>query len=139
MPRGKRQAGSARKSDVNASRLYYCAADASWGGYINLRISEDERSDFDLWQTEEQANLSRFLESATVDGLKLSVTYDAENSAYIATFTGAGCHGDKARYCLSARSSDLNEAINLLLYKHLVLLDGDWGAYAPATGRAQFG
>lgn len=139
MPRGKRKADASPTRDVNASRLYYCASEAPWGGYVNLRVSEDERQDFDDWTVEEAASLGRYLETATVEGLKLSVTYDAENSSYIATFTGAGCHGDKARYCLTARSSDLTEAINLLLYKHLVLLDGDWGAYAPSTGRAVFG
>lgn len=139
MPRAKRNGSKASKPDVNASRVYYCAPDAPWGGYVNLRLVEEEREDFDNWAAEEAANLGGFLETALIDGLKLTVSYDAENSAYVATFTGAGCHGDKSRFCLTARSSVMTEAINLLCYKHYVLLDGDWGAYAPATGRAVFG
>lgn len=139
MPRRKRDSGAPTRGDANLNRRYFCPADAVWGGYINLRIDPNERADFDGWQVEEGTNLSRYLAEAVVDGLKLSLTYDAENSSYIATFTGSGCGGDKARYCLSARSGELNEAINLLLYKHLVLLDGNWSSYRPATGRMDFG
>ena len=128
-----------KKVDVNASRKYYCAPDAEWGGYVNLKVNENERSDFDGWQIEEAANISPYLEDQAIEGLKLSVSYDAENSTYIATFTGAGCINDPARYCLTARSDTLAEATNLLLYKHVVLLDGDWSSYMPNTNRAKFG
>lgn len=127
------------KVDVNANRKYFCASEAEWGGYINLKVNEDERSDFDGWQVEESANVSDLLAYQIVEGLKLSVGYDADNSSYLATFTGAGCVGTKLRCCLTARSDDLFEAINLLLYKHVVLLDSDWSSYRPATGRSSFG
>lgn len=139
MPRERKQTGKNARADVNANRPYYCASDAAWGGYVNLRVTEDERSDFDGWFIEEEANLSDMLAQAIVDGLKVSVSYDAENSSAIATFTGAGCIGDKARYVLTARNADWWSAIALLLYKHHVLLDADWGRFRPANGTASFG
>lgn len=139
MPRKGNAGAKSAKVDVNASRLYYCPGDAPWGGYVNLRINEEERADFDAWATEETADFQRSLDLALVDGLKLGVSYDAENSAYVATFTGSGCHGDKARYLLSARGSSFSESVALLVYKHTVLMDGDWSSYSPATGRMNFG
>lgn len=139
MPRKQRDRNTSARVDVNASRRYFCPTDADWGGYINLRVAEEERMDFDGWRVEEAANIAEYWQQALVDGLKFSVTYDAENSAYIATFVGAGCKADKARYSLSARGADLFEATELLLYKHMVLLDGDWSGFNPSKGRVTFG
>jgi len=139
MPRKGKSTNAPARVDVNASRLYYCDANAPWGGYVNLRITEEERGDFDEWCVAERDSFQGSLDLALVDGLKLGVSYDAENSAYIATFTGAGCHGDKSRYVLSARGATFSEAVALLVYKHQVLMDGDWSSYSPATGKANFG
>lgn len=139
MPRARKQPNDKQKADVNKGRRYFAPPDAEWGGYINVRVDASERADFDGWQVAEQANISRMLEDAAIEGLKLSVSYDAANSAYVASFTGAGCLADDARYVLSARSGDFWEAVALLLYKHHVLLRGDWGAYMPSSQRASFG
>lgn len=139
MPRKGKSTAANGKADVNASRRYFCPAEAVWGGYVNLRITQEERGDFDLFCNENADDLETALETAIVDGLKLGVTYDAENSAYIATFTGAGCVGDKARFVLVARGQSYQEAVALLVYKHFVLLDGDWSSYRPATGGFGFG
>lgn len=139
MPRGKRNAAKDARADVNANRPYYCAADATWGGFINLRVEPDERADFDGWRVEEAKEMAAMLDRQLVAGLKYSLSYDAENSAYIATFTGAGALGSGDRCSLSARAGDWWEATELLLYKHLVILDGDWGRYRPSNGTVAFG
>lgn len=127
------------KVDVNANRRYFSAQSDEWGGYINLRITGEERGDFDEWCIEARDTFQGTLDAALVDGLKLGVSYDAENSAYIATFTGNGCIGTKLRCVLSARGESFNEAVALLVYKHVVLMDEDWSSYSPTTGRMSFG
>lgn len=137
MPRGKSTTRPGKKDDVNAKRKYWCASDAPWLGFVNLKVSENERSDFDGWSQAEGENIWPMLEEQMVEGLKLSVSYDAENGCSVATFTGAGCVGIRERCCFTARAATWDEAVRLLLYKHLILMDGDWSSYLPKTGRRQ--
>ena len=127
MPRGKSDKKQTKDHDPNAGRKYYCAADAVWGGYIDLKLDEQRRSEFDDWFLAPTLDRAKLLQALLVDGLSFSLKYDTSSSAFLATFTGAGVSGSNERYCLTARAGDADEATGLLLYKHYVLLSGWWG------------
>ena len=135
MPRGKKQDEKKQDHDPNVGRKYYCAPDAVWGGYIDLRLDEDRRSAFDDWYLAPTFDREKLLQGLLVDGLSFSLKFDANASSFLATFTGAGVSGSNERYCLTARAGEADEATALLLYKHQVLLSGSWGDVLVRSGK----
>jgi len=132
MPRGKSKNDS-RKQDVNETRKYYATPDAPWGGYVDLALDEDQRATFNDWFLSPNNNQVQLLVDALGEGLAYTLKWDAENQCFISSFTGAGVDKSNERYCLTSRSDNINEALGLLIYKHVELLRGDWGAYTPKT------
>ena len=130
MPRAKQKAKS---SDPNAGRKYYLPTDAPWGGFVDLRLEESERGDFDGWYTADVSDWTGVLQETLVDGMALSVKYDADSSCFTASLLGKGVASDDGRYCLVARGATWEEAIALVIYKHAVLMDGDWSNYRPKS------
>lgn len=104
-----------------------------WGGFIELRLDEDEKAVFERWDTQDAAGHWNMLMDALGNGLKFGLSYNSENDFYLATLTGSGVAsvGLLDRYCLTARAETASRAIALLLYKHFVILDGNWGSYSP--------
>lgn len=135
MPRGKNDKKTDKAHDPNAGRKYYAAPDAIWGGYVDLKLDPERKAEFDDWYLAPTFDRQKLLQGLLVDGLAFSVKFDASSSAFLATFTGAGVEGSNERYCLTARSGDLDEATGLLLYKHQVLLEGWWGGILVKTGK----
>jgi hypothetical protein len=135
MPRGKSKSDVKAKSDPNAGRRYYAPSDAAWGGYVDLKLDEDRRADFDNWFQETGQSAMAHVFDALVEGLVLGCRWDEANQCYLATFTGAGVSNSNERYVLTARSGDFSEALALLVYKHTVLMAGDWGDFRPRTGQ----
>jgi hypothetical protein len=117
-------------------------APVEWGGYIDLRLDDDDEQTFRLWCTDFMPSLWVEFVELVGSGFKFGLSYDQEGGFYLATFTASGKEliGMENRYCLTARAPDWEEAVALLLYKHLVMMDGYWGNYRPRTGRlSQFG
>lgn len=110
-------------------------ANPEWGGFLNLRISEEEKTAFERWFAGDGCPMWEMYEQAMIDGLKFSHAWDEDNQCYIASFTGTLIPGQQTRYATSARAGTYVESIALLCYKHFVLADGDWSNYLPKTGK----
>lgn len=134
MPRGKGARAPGGHVDVNAGRRYYTSADAPWGGFVDLRLSEGERGDYDAWLQADAPAIWEEVGVGLVDGLSLSVKYDAQNECFTASLLGKGFGSSPDRHCLVARGATWSEAVSLAWYKHSVLMDGDWSAYLSKTG-----
>lgn len=102
--------------------------DDEWGGYVQCNIGDTERESFDLWLSESVAAVPAMLADCLAIGLKLTAVYDGSNECYIATFTGRpDIEGASPFTCsLSARGGSLDQAINVLVYKHTEIMGGDW-------------
>ena len=135
MPRTKKSVDAPKKADVNAGRKYYLPAEAKWGGFIDLRLDEQQKAEFLAWAAESPATWTDDLQEMLAEGLNLSIKFDAENSTFIASVMGAGITNSNERYCLTARSDVWTEALALVVYKHVVLMDGAWDDFLPKTGR----
>ena len=135
MPRAKSPKNSPAKHDPNAGRKYYLPQDAVFGGYVELRIDEDQKGAFDLWYGEHEYEIAGMAAETLVDGMALSIKYDAANQCFLASYSGAGVTGSNERYVLTARSSSWPEALALLVYKHDELMGGMWDDFLPRTGR----
>jgi len=132
MPRGKKADGKS-KSDPNVGRPYYAAPDAAWGGYVDLSLDDGQRNRFVAWVSDQNGAWVNLLQDALAQGLGCSAKWDADNQCFVCSFAGAGVSNSNERYVLTARSDSYIEAMELLLYKHVELMRGDWGDYRPKT------
>lgn len=111
------------------------AKDADWGGFINVRMTDDDKAKFALWEAENGRSLWTAFAELLGKGMKFSLAYDADGDFYLATFTAAGADliGIDLRCCLTARAPEWERSISLLIYKHEVMAEGDWGKYRPKS------
>lgn len=127
MPRAKKQAAP----DSLPLQLQPRAlpADAQWGGFINIRLSDEEKETAQLWIREHEREAFAMFADNLGEGFKFSLSYDAENQSYIASYTGAGWVGSELRCSMSARAGTWFEALALLVWKHNIHASGNWGQY----------
>lgn len=126
MPRGKAQIKPTKPDPTHGNR--YSPQEDEWGGFVNVRVEEGHKDEFNLWWSENLETIVPMLEDFLAKGLKLSVSWDGQNQSMIATFTGRPT-SDPAwpfRCSMSSRASGFWEAIALLLYKEFVITGGDW-------------
>ncbi len=122
------------------NRPFYVPDDAKWGGFLNFRLTEDDADEFHLWFQKAQAEAGWILlDEAIRAGIKLSVTYDFQNNTFIATFTGDLLR-IKDRRSMSSRAPYWAQAVLLQVFKHSVLLQGDYSrTVTPSKDWKSFG
>jgi len=136
MPRAKAKIKTDEASVKQGKYAPTEPGEVEWGGYINVRISEDDKIVYGAWLEGDGASFWSLLEDAMAEGLKYGVSWDAANDCYIATLTGNGMVGFNVRCCLSSRSSRFEDATALLVFKHAVICQGNWGNFRPSKGTA---
>lgn len=98
----------------------------SWGvTWVNydLTVSDKER----LSDKELRSHLAGFdVESLVVEGFKYSCGVDTKNSCYIASLTDKSEGSLFRDHCLTGRGATPAAARISLLFRHLVLAEGDW-------------
>jgi len=95
--------------------------------FVNLELSKEQklelRSTFDDLDT-----LGEALTDLLSDGTKVTCKYDERNSCAVA-FAFAAEDSSNAGYILTGRGRDATRALRELVYKHRVILDGEWAQY----------
>lgn len=134
MARKRKASPEEPKKEVEQGR-YFLPNDAPWGGFINLRVTDEQKDHFAIWFDANRSLIDSSLEDTLSEGMRFGLAYDAENECFIATFTGKGVASIGQRYCLTSRAGTIPESIALLLWKHWILCDGDWGDFNVRTGR----
>jgi hypothetical protein len=103
-----------------------------WGGFIDPRLSDDDKLVFNGWVGEHYQ--LTFIEDLLADEMKVSFSYDRGNETVVCSLTSERMISGM-RLVLTARSSTWERALQLAMYKHYILMDGDWGKFKPSTGR----
>jgi hypothetical protein len=67
-------------------------------------------------------------------GVRFSLSWDADNDCFTAAFTASVTSMEGRRCSLTARADAWETAVYLLVWKHVFLMEGDWGNYRPRTG-----
>lgn len=97
----------------------------TFAGFVVAELSEKQRADLSM-----QSLTLEVLENTLIEvvqaGYKVSVSWDKDNSCYLALMMPAETTHDNAGWILSARSSEPVKAIKQLFYKHFTLLKEDW-------------
>lgn len=104
-------------------------------GYVRCDLGKSDREPFRLWQGEQKDEtlfdmLVKLCDSGYL--LKVGVGKEGHQASLSACDTGGECDG----YVLSAFASEGRDAVALLLYKHHILLEGDWTASLGGTGKS---
>lgn len=113
---------------------FFCASDADWGGFINVRMTEELKERFYEWLGENQKHIIPSMIDMQSQGLKFTLSWDHENVCFIVTVTGALLAPYPERYCITSRAGEMSDAIGLAVWKHYELTKGDYGAYRPQSG-----
>lgn len=124
---------SKSKSSVDSSPAgkYSIAPTADWGGFINVRVTDEQKAEFEGWWLQHRTECWGALDDLMGEGMKVSLAYDAENQCYSCSFTGRGWESSTKRWCMSSKAGTLDEVIALALFKHFELAGGNWGDYRP--------
>lgn len=140
MPRGK----SFRVNQGTGNELVFGVRKAQpkdeWGGFVALNLPEEANHEFEVWLNDQQGSVWLQLEDVLATGLKLTLVYDGANQCYISTLTGRpDIDGERAFVCsLSARHGSFNQALALLVYKHVSILGCDWWEFINARKGKQW-
>lgn len=111
---------------------YYLPNDAPWGGFINIKVDDDQKAEFYSWFEANGAHYPALFDDMLGDGLKASFSYDAEHQCYMLALQGAllGASPEE-RFVSTSRAGTLSEVIALTVWKHAELTRGDYGNYRP--------
>lgn len=125
---------------VPNKRRYICPPDALWGGFINIRLNDNQREAFYEWEAANAAHIGGYHEDHLGEGIKSSFAYDEENQAFICTYTGRLVDMVQSRYSVSSRAGTITQALSLAVYKHEVLAEGDYIRFSGSVKEfLQFG
>lgn len=107
--------------------------------FVQLELTAQDKETAKKWDVKFEQTFD-CLCRCSVDGYKLSVTYDRRNDCAIAALTSPKPEGGANSLCFTARGPDLLQAMRMLAYKIVVLLDGDMSALGDvAQSRSQWG
>lgn len=104
-------------------------------GYVRCDLGKSDKEPFRKWQEgQEDHALFDMLVKLCDSGylLKVGVGKEGHQASLSACDTGTESEG----YVLSAFASEGRDAIALLLYKHHILLEGDWSTSLGGTGKS---
>lgn len=113
---------------------FWLPTEARWGGFINIRLSDEQKEEFHAWVEANGVHVSGYLDDHLSDGVKFGASFDRENECAVVTYTGALVAKSNERYCCTSRAGNLKLAIALAVWKHEVLAQGDYGNFSPRTG-----
>lgn len=104
---------------------------APFSGWCNYTPKDDDREAFERWY--EAGLFYVALEDTILNGLKYSLTYQWDESCFIATAFQRDAESVNAGVMISARSSDAHRALCKLVWTILILLPAEW----PLAGRGR--
>lgn len=116
------------------------AAEKSWGGFVNVPLNEDEKVHFRQWVVENETEIAEEISATQLAGFKFSSTWDADNDCFVATLTGCGIRKVQPTWvcAMSARGDSWFGSLALVIYKHIVICEGDWSNHW-SEGKKRFG
>lgn len=97
-----------------------------WRGFKDVRLSDAQRDAYEHWDAQD-GDVYLLLASAVASGFKFTMSYNGSNDTYTATLTGQDAAPAAAQgYSLSAFAPDFYNACRTLVFKHDLILEGDW-------------
>lgn len=143
MPRGKSTSGAVGQGGKGGKQPRRAKSDDEWAGFVPCELSDDGREAWEVWNSGSVGNLSRSVDDVLATGLKLTMTYDGANQCYVASFSGRpdSAGGVAFNGILTGRAGTFEDALSVLVYKHVELLRGEWWDVLnrPKVNKQSFG
>jgi|SRR6185369_12702437 hypothetical protein len=95
--------------------------------FVNVVLSKEQKQQLMKWDVKGEVTFDVIAKLVT-DGFKLSISADKAHDCVGAYLTTARSSDGVRQQCLSARGPDFFGALRALVFKHAIILDGDWGA-----------
>lgn len=113
-----------------AKKLKSGADKAAWKGFVSCELNAERKRQFREWGPQDP-DLGASLLECMYPGYKLSFSVDTYHDCIqISWFCGAT--GDRnAGWCLTARGATIETCFSVLMFKHHVILEGDWSSAPP--------
>lgn len=92
--------------------------------FVNINLSEDDKTKFVGWLESQGDSWVGEFANVMADGYKVGCTWDAANTCFIASMTGKEEGTPNYNCCITARSNEWSEALQLLHFKHEVICSG---------------
>jgi len=92
--------------------------------FVDLRLSQSERGEFEIWASEHESELATLIEETVQNGYKLSVSYDLNNDCMIASCTCVDDVDGNYNACVTSRHEEALQALLMTFYKVYILLAG---------------
>lgn len=106
----------------------------AWKGFKDFKLNPEQLEAFAHFEAHDD-DLMDLVQSSLGADYKLTFTYNGQSDTYNAAMT---CNADKdvnQGYTMSAFAPSMYTALRLLMFKHWVLLEGNWGNIpAPQKG-----
>lgn len=93
--------------------------------FVDLELTADQKSGFKEWNWTDEDSV-RMVETMGIEGYKFGTRYDRTNGSWIVSITCAENGHSNYGYCLSARGKSFLHALAVVLYKHCIILRGEW-------------
>lgn len=110
-----------------------------FAGYLRVNLTDSQDADFDKWQGSQVIQLSD-LDILLNNGYKFGLNWDAFHDGVSATLMASDPKLSWSGWILSAWSSNVEDAMKMLFYKHYIICEEDWEHFKDAvekTGRGR--
>lgn len=134
MPR-KKSRSPRNEPAVPVTPEFYAPNDASWGGFINVTLTEADRDKFYEYLESGAIDPLTCLAELVDEGLKVGISYDFQDACYVLSMTGALLDVGGSRWCVTSRSPVLAECVILAFWKHFIFCERSYGDIYAVTGR----
>lgn len=104
-----------------------------WKGFVDCNLDKAMKEAAKKWIASNAADQMVKVSELVDDGYKVSFSLDRYHDAYQASMSYQVNGGPNSGYTLSARGPDLAGAVGMLLYKHFIVLEGDWSQGAKRS------
>jgi len=94
--------------------------------FVNVSLAKEQKAALAKWDTSGEIT-SDTITRLVADGYKLSISADKAHDCCGAYLTGPASSDGARKRCLSARGPDFFSSLKALAFKHIVVLDADWG------------
>lgn len=114
------------KRPVRKDQAKTRASEDGWKGFVQCELNEQQKKAVKLLRDENMADVWTKYLTLVSELYKTSQSYDTYNDAFVVSAT---CKDPKDRnmgLTLSARGGTLEGAVASFVYKHEVVLEGDW-------------
>lgn len=109
-------------------------------GFVSCDLDKALKEQSKVWVNENREALGEKSEALVTDGYKISLSMDRIHDCFQASATCTDSESEDYGFCLTARAPDVWSALGVLLFKHYVVLEGDWASReATATKGDKWG